>query len=579
MVSIETYRARIGSFQMRSMKKSFSSFNPDDFINRTETSFGFRAKLTKKQAFCSLLICLTLLSSVWMESHTEKGFERSHENEACQRQKPHQNKEDNILNSTVHEEVLKVQLLIGNIEANPGPVNLKEFLGFLFTDTEDPCIKEVLNDFKAANDKDTNLKKLKTKKVDYLKATLAFLNDWDKDDAMIKEEIEAYTKDGIALLVLKKIYNMAPETCPTCSKTYYFKPGEYCALACVRCDRGACKECYEKEKQNLSLSYMFNKSMFFICNPCNEVISKQTRLEEHHKKKAKKIPKPTADKSNDANFETITIEEHSVEDDLVDAMDNLSVKSQPENDKSTKGVTDSENVPTECKEPEDMPEHPEGRKSEQLPEGRKENEKSQCHFYKQNICKFGISGKGCKFAHQKPCNKLLSHGLDKKRGCSEDKLCKHFHPKMCKYSLRSRLCTNLECTFFHVKGTKRYAVDAKNVKEKSFVKKTSKSTQSRNTEIPVNKSEKKKSQDFLEKTHQAPKPPQSILLESGTGYGEELKTMMNTLNQIVRIQNQQSQQMNLLMNLPAYQKPIPILQNMNHFPPSLQTVMIPNQHL
>ena len=60
-------------------------------------------------------------------------------------------------------------------------------------------------------------------------------------------------------------------------------------------------------------------------------------------------------------------------------MYNLSVKSQPVNDKS-------ENVHTECKEPEDMPEHPEGRKmqenSEQIPEGRKENEKSQIHFYK-----------------------------------------------------------------------------------------------------------------------------------------------------------------------------------------------------
>ena len=77
-----------------------------------------------------------------------------------------------IFNSTVNEEVLEVQLLIGNIEANPGPMNLKQFHGFLFTDTEDPCIKEVINDVKAANDKETNLKKLKTKKVDYLNILL-----------------------------------------------------------------------------------------------------------------------------------------------------------------------------------------------------------------------------------------------------------------------------------------------------------------------------------------------------------------------------------------------------------------------
>ena len=41
-----------------------------------------------------------------------------------------------------------------------------------YTDTEDPCIEEVINDVKAANDKETNLKKLKTKKVDYLNILL-----------------------------------------------------------------------------------------------------------------------------------------------------------------------------------------------------------------------------------------------------------------------------------------------------------------------------------------------------------------------------------------------------------------------
>ena len=79
----------------------------------------------------------------------------------------------------IHDEVLATKLLIGNIESNPGPADLKEFLGFLFTDPEDANIKDVLNDFKASNDKDPNLKKLKTKKVDHLKAALAYLKRRD----------------------------------------------------------------------------------------------------------------------------------------------------------------------------------------------------------------------------------------------------------------------------------------------------------------------------------------------------------------------------------------------------------------
>ena len=108
---------------------------------------------------------------------------------------------------------MATKLLIGNIESNPFPSGLREFLGFLFTDAEDTNIKDVLNDFKAANDRPTNLKKMKSKKVEHLKSTLAYLNDWSKDDSLIKEEIDAYTKDGITLLVVNNVYNMAPEKC------------------------------------------------------------------------------------------------------------------------------------------------------------------------------------------------------------------------------------------------------------------------------------------------------------------------------------------------------------------------------
>ena len=125
---------------------------------------------------------------------------------------------------------------------------------------------------------------MKTKKVDDLKATLAYLNDWDKDDNNIKEELDSYTKDGVAFLVLKKIYAMAPEKCSSRQKTYYFKPGECCILSCFKCNRGACNECYRKEEQTLRSSSMFNKNIFFSCTTCTDKITKQDKVENHYKK-------------------------------------------------------------------------------------------------------------------------------------------------------------------------------------------------------------------------------------------------------------------------------------------------------
>jgi hypothetical protein len=39
------------------------------------------------------------------------------------------------------------------------------------------------------------------------------------------------------------------------------------------------------------------------------------------------------------------------------------------------------------------------------------------------------------------------------------------HPEMCQDSMYSRLCTNLDCMYFHVKGTKRYEYEIRNAME------------------------------------------------------------------------------------------------------------------
>jgi len=51
--------------------------------------------------------------------------------------------------------------------------------------------------------------------------------------------------------------------------------------------------------------------------------------------------------------------------------------------------------------------------------------------------------------------KYCRYGTQRKFGCTKGSQCKSFHPVLCKFSVKSKLCTNKECTFIHLKGTRR----------------------------------------------------------------------------------------------------------------------------
>lgn len=78
-----------------------------------------------------------------------------------------------------------------------------------------------------------------------------------------------------------------------------------------------------------------------------------------------------------------------------------------------------------------------------------------CKFYNIGTCRYGRKGTGCNFAHPKVCLKFMKHGHDERVGCKLGRRCKDFHPKICKFSLQKKECTNMECNFLHIKGTRR----------------------------------------------------------------------------------------------------------------------------
>ena len=81
--------------------------------------------------------------------------------------------------------------------------------------------------------------------------------------------------------------------------------------------------------------------------------------------------------------------------------------------------------------------------------------KQTCRHYKNNTCRFGISGKGCSYVHPKRCSKLMNHGTRTGKGCNKGNKCEDFHPKMCPLSISNSECFDQSCTFCHVKGTRR----------------------------------------------------------------------------------------------------------------------------
>ena len=88
----------------------------------------------------------------------------------------------------------------------------------------------------------------------------------------------------------------------------------------------------------------------------------------------------------------------------------------------------------------------------------KHNDLPICRFYKKGKCKHGIKGRNCQYYHPKACSKLMKYGNKGPKGCGAGIKCANYHPRMCASSIKQGQCLNEACTFTHVKGTRRKAL-------------------------------------------------------------------------------------------------------------------------
>ena len=80
-----------------------------------------------------------------------------------------------------------------------------------------------------------------------------------------------------------------------------------------------------------------------------------------------------------------------------------------------------------------------------------EDDAKICAFYIQFRCKFGRTGKDCKFSHPKICINFMKNGS---KGCDKNESCEFLHPDMCKTSLEGNKCASKRCFLGHIQGSR-----------------------------------------------------------------------------------------------------------------------------
>ena len=448
-------------------------------------------------------------------------------------------KEIMIINTMTHSSVLAVQLLIGNVEANPGPIDAITYMAELIANVDDESIRKVLQQFKTTQDRKVNIQKVETMKNEDLKATLAHINNWDPEDELVKNDIKTLVKSGLAEKIVRRLENVLPDTCSTCTKPYYFHISDVNLLTCVKCDRGVCPNCFATEKQQLEQTHLFRSSIFFICTSCVQTVKSEAALKEHCFRKHK-------------NMNTNVDPKEKEEEEVIDLEDNEDDIAADDTETNTKDDLED---------------------SSDDPKAKDENHTKPkiCFFFTRfNNCKHGISGKGCKFEHPKTCYKFTKYG-NGRYGCSRGENCKFFHPKLCKGSLaKTKVCTNDNCKFVHLKGTKRSEVSSTSSTRKTVRNKESFLGQGQmkqhqrappgrglgTQQQPQNQQLRQTSPQMAQKHQQLQPPPQMAQIHQQfqttpqmTSQPQMMTLMLQMMNQMMA---QQQQTVNQIGLVPTY---------------------------
>ena len=333
-------------------------------------------------------------------------------------------------------------------------------IGKLLSLAPDSGSKAVISSYDHKVDHEVNIDLLKIHKVPVLTLCAQFLKIKTHSD----EGTKLYLKDKLIDRIILAIESYQPAFCQSCNETYTIDiegpaPEQYCYF-CFQAAHPECNNSHSTERQlagtvwlchscHSKTDYMYSDSTL------NSSLLHNTQNLQENNPEPIEIDSSTNDETpaytsspsqqvsrnapEQNNTSTINVEYQGHATTLQATQGNTG----PDNDHMNLNISmdDISQDPIDISYQNDI----------------------VCNLYKVGKCPYGLSGKTpvngeiCKFSHPKKCRYYCRHGPYHRLGCKKGDRCTYFHPILCRYSVQKRECTNLDCTFTHLKYTRRYA--------------------------------------------------------------------------------------------------------------------------
>ena len=367
-------------------------------------------------------------------------------------------------------------LLIGGVEANPGPMtedSKRSVLAALCAGAPTSEIRDCLRCYDTSKSTAQIERKMQGISVPNLVSPMTYLGVPGQD---------CYVKNAIIRNLVCRIENLLPDTCFICENEYTIAKDEVPLLKCAICGQGIHSPCLlqmlevtPEHQDSFGPDEVLKKvnpcnlpGFFYICYCCEK---EKIPSDDDGKKKSHsdrhEIPSHISGEE-DAGY---PIRDDSEEVVVVDPAAAVHASGGDDSLAEAEDLIRRERMASRPRGPTDQSRgqqransnHPDNTSLNQRPNDHRDRSDKRgeagrtqiCSFYRRGTCRFGISGKGCSRSHPKPCRKLLQHGNKSPRGCSEGSKCPKFHPQICSSSLTRGECLSEKCTFPHVKGTRR----------------------------------------------------------------------------------------------------------------------------
>jgi hypothetical protein len=374
-------------------------------------------------------------------------------------------------------------------------ISIRTAIGNLLLKANNELVKKVITAFDPSASRSVATKVLSSFNLNMLEPCAEFLNI----DLADGDGNKIYTKDTLVARIRYALHALLPSQCSDCTSMYMvdFEPEVHAPhYHCYMCFQGSHDCTAIKERYQATSATTKIGGSIWLCNDCltNSNPVKPRRSKSRH--------------------DSVSLQE-----------------TQPSSSSQSRAASP---------EPE----------KEEVPVSQNQRDPSDrvCQKYKTGKCPHGIRGnklikdEKCAFSHPKRCFKYCNAGDNKKYGCKKGKDCTYFHPKLCRDSVKAKLCTDLNCTFVHLKGTLR--------KNPPKAKKDSPGdTRTNPPPVPENKVTPNYSSDFLEL---------KLLIESMEyRYQQEMSSLKSSISQ---------QQLLKCMQMPPM---------MNHLQPPQQFPQMP----